>query len=213
MPLLPRTQVLGQLAGHPTCSFQLQNLLTAIGSHSRPPFPWHHGTLTAPPLGSALQSGCHKCPQGNLANVHLLEHLGHPCLARVKGGLESCFAFHWPQPVSPQALRARLVFNDFLSCFVSSISSFSLASFGPARGVALVILLLKKPLITARGACRGISCQCSVTDQGSVLGRGNPACLTLPWNLYYIERQQLSSGGFGSVQCVSLEIHLRWASL
>lgn len=40
MPLLPRTQVLGhQLAGHPTCSFQLQNLLTAIGSHSRPPFP------------------------------------------------------------------------------------------------------------------------------------------------------------------------------
>lgn len=40
MPLLPRTQVLGhQLAGHPTHSFQLQNLLTAIGGHSRPPFP------------------------------------------------------------------------------------------------------------------------------------------------------------------------------
>lgn len=49
MLLLLRTQVLGhQLAEHPTRSFQLQNLLMAIGSHSRlavTPFPGTMGLI------------------------------------------------------------------------------------------------------------------------------------------------------------------------
>lgn len=46
MLLLPRTQALGhQLAEHPTRSFQLQNLLMAIGGHSRPPFPGTMGLI------------------------------------------------------------------------------------------------------------------------------------------------------------------------
>ena len=64
-----------------------------------------------------------------------------------------------------------------------------------------MILLLKKPLTTAPGSLShclmpGLS-DCKV---GVMLGKGEPHVLTLPWNLYYIEMQQLSPrGAFGKV--------------
>lgn len=167
--------------------------------NSNCPSPWAlHSNLD--PESALRESG---------KDVHLpLNILDIPCLARVKRGLGILLLPSlWPQPVSPQAPRARLVFNDFLSCFRFPPSPLSpCLSFGPARGGRC--RSSDTPAKEATDYCPGSLSRClmpvlSDRPGEAMLGRGKPRVLTLPWNLYYIERQQLSSRGpFGNVQSV-----------
>ena len=79
-------------------------------------------------------------------------------------------------------------------------------SFGPARGGRC--RSSDTPAKEATDYCPGSLSRClmpvlSDRPGEAMLGRGKPRVLTLPWNLYYIEKQQLSSRGpFGNVQSV-----------
>jgi len=133
--------------------------------------------------------------------------------------LESCFAFPLASARLPPAPRARLVFNDFLSCFrFPPIPLSPRLSFGPARGGRC--RSSDTPAKEATGYCPGSLSRCLVAVLSgrpgkAMLGKGKPRVLILPWSLYYIGMhililpwslyyigmQQLSSrGAFGKVQ-------------
>lgn len=118
--------------------------------------------------------------------------------------MESCFAFPLASARPPLAPHAQVVFNDFLSCFHLPPSPLSpLLSFGPAQGGRYHSS--DTPAKEATDYCPGSLSCCLVpglSDRkvGVMLGKGKPHVLTLPWNLYYTEMQQLSPKGvFGKV--------------